>query len=186
MLTLLALAFQACLTLATSKLTTCSRDIWFKRFEVSRDLKTRATSLMNASFSLLFFGNKNLEVRTSFSMMEMVIVRDAWLEVSCHSRWITWLLSSLKPLWRNIRLITESNSPIVSEYLVRTGLVGIERSRLNESAIIKRSSLIEAWWEKEGFYNLSLILKSSVIMSKLLIFISVFLRYFKVEWEVLE
>ena len=44
---------------------------------MSRDLKTKATSLMNASSSLLFFGNKNLEVRTSSSTMEMVIVRGA-------------------------------------------------------------------------------------------------------------
>ena len=75
MLTLLALAFQACLTLAASKLTTCSKDSWFERFKVSRDLKTKITSLMNASSSLLFFGNKNLEVGTSSSIMEIVIIR---------------------------------------------------------------------------------------------------------------
>jgi len=44
---------------------------------VSRDLKTRAASLMNASSSLLFFGKENLEVRTSSSAMGMVIVRGA-------------------------------------------------------------------------------------------------------------
>jgi len=44
---------------------------------VSRDLKTRAASFMNASSSSLFFGNKNLEVRTSFSVMGIVIVRGA-------------------------------------------------------------------------------------------------------------
>ena len=98
MLTLLALAFQACSTLAASELTTCSRDSWFKRFEVLRDLKIRAASLMNASFSLLFFGNKNLEVRTSSSIMGMVIIRDAWSEVSHHSGWIIWLLSFLESL----------------------------------------------------------------------------------------
>ena len=44
---------------------------------MSRDLKTRAASFMNVFSSSLFFGNKNLEVRTSFSMMGMVIVRGA-------------------------------------------------------------------------------------------------------------
>ena len=42
---------------------------------MSRDLKTKATSLINASSSSLFFGHKNLEVRTSSSAMGMVIVR---------------------------------------------------------------------------------------------------------------
>ena len=53
-----------------------------------------------------------------------------------------WLLSSLDPLHRNIRLMTKLNSPVISEYLVGTGLVGIDSSKLNESVIIKRSSLI--------------------------------------------
>jgi len=75
---------------------------------------------------------------------------------------------------------------VVLEYLVGTGLVGSKRSKLNESASIKRSSLMEEWWEKEGSHNQCLILKSPVIMSKLLIFILVFLRYFKAEWEVSE
>jgi len=39
--------------------------------------------------------------------------------------------------------MTELDSPTVSEYLVRTWLVGIDKSKLKESAIIIRSSLIE-------------------------------------------
>ncbi len=54
-----------------------------------------------------------------------------------------WSLSSLDLLHRNIRLMTELDSPIVSEYLVGTGLEGVDSSKLNESAIIKRSSLID-------------------------------------------
>ena len=186
MLTFLTLAFQAYLVLATSKLITCSKDSWFKRFKVLRDLMIEETSLMNASFLSLFFGNKSLTVWTNSSSMKMVTVRGAWSEVSCQSRWITWLLSLLDLLWRNIRSITKSNLPLVSEYLVETGLVGSKRSKLNELASIKRSLLMEEWWGKEGSHNQSLILKSPVIMSKLLIFTSVFLRYFKVEWEVSE
>jgi len=37
----------------------------------------------------------------------------------------------------------ELDSPAVSEYLVGQGLVGEERARLKESAIIIKSSLIE-------------------------------------------
>ena len=41
--------------------------------------------------------------------------------------------------------MTESASLTVSEYLVETWLVGINKSKLKESAIIMRSSLIEEW-----------------------------------------
>jgi len=72
------------------------------------------------------------------------------------------------------------------KYLVRTWLVGINRFKLNESAIIRRSSLIDEWWEKEGFHKLSQMLKLPVIIKRFLIFTSVSLRYFKAECEELE
>ena len=78
-----------------------------------------------------------------------------------------------------MRSMVELASPIVSEYLVEQGLVGNERAKLKESAIIRRSSLMDAWWEKEGFYKLSLILKSPVKMRTLSMLTSVSLRYFK-------
>ena len=43
----------------------------------------------------------------------------------------------------NIRSMTKLESWPLLEYLVRTWLVGRERPRLKEFAIIKRSSLIE-------------------------------------------
>ena len=46
--------------------------------------------------------------------------------------------------------MTEFDSPTVSEYLVEAGLVGINKSKLNKSAIINKSSLIDRWWGKEG------------------------------------
>ena len=95
-------------------------------------------------------------------------------------------MSLLDPLQKNMRLMTKSDSSAISEYLVGIGLEGRERSKLNEFAMIKRSSLIDKWWEKKGSYDWSLILKSPVMMSKLLILTSVSLRYFKAEWEVLE
>ena len=80
-----------------------------------------------------------------------------------------------------MRSITEFDSPAISEYLVRQGLVRINKARLNESAIIIKSSLIEEWKEKDESYKLSLILKSPVIRRTLLMLTSVSLRYFKAE-----
>ena len=79
--------------------------------------------------------------------------------------------------------MVEFNSPIVSEYLVEQGLVEDERAKLKESAIIKRSSLIDEWWRKEVSHKESLMLKSSVMTKILSILISVSLRYFKAEWD---
>jgi len=90
-------------------------------------------------------------------------------------------LSSLDPLQRNIRSMTELDSSIVSEYLVGIGLVGVDSSRSNKSAIISKSSLIDEWYRKEESQRQSLMLKSPVIMSKLFIFTSVSFRYFKSE-----
>ena len=42
-----------------------------------------------------------------------------------------------------MRLITEFDSPGISEYLVRQGLVRLERVRLKKSARIIKSSLTE-------------------------------------------
>jgi len=82
-----------------------------------------------------------------------------------------------------MRSITEFASPVVSEYLVGQGLIGVDRVRLNESAIVIKSLLIEEWNGKDKFYKLSLILKSPVIRRTLLMLTSVFLGYFKAEWE---
>jgi len=79
--------------------------------------------------------------------------------------------------------MTEFASPAVLEYLVRQELIGINKERLNKSAIIIRSSLIEELKGKDRFHKLSLILKSPVIRKMLLMLTSVFLRYFKAEWE---
>jgi len=79
--------------------------------------------------------------------------------------------------------MTEFASPAMSEYLVGHGLVGVDSARLKESAIMIRLSLIEKWWEKDGSYKLSLILKSPVIRRMLSMLTSVSLRYFKAECE---
>jgi len=53
-----------------------------------------------------------------------------------------WLFNLFNPFQRNIRSMTEFESLTLSEYLVGTWLAGIDKSRLNKSAIIMRSSLI--------------------------------------------
>ena len=82
-----------------------------------------------------------------------------------------------------MRSMIEFDSPVVSEYLVEHGLVGLERVRSKESTIINKSSLIEEWKGKEGSHNLSLISKSPVIRIMLSMLTSVSLRYFKAECD---
>ena len=78
-----------------------------------------------------------------------------------------------------MRLITELASPAMLENLVGEGLVGIDNVKLNKSAMIIRSSLIEEWWGKEGSHKLSLMLKSPVSTRTLSMLTSISLRYFK-------
>ena len=82
---------------------------------------------------------------------------------------------------RNIRSMVKLASSIVLEYLVGQGLVGDERAKSKESAIIKRLSLMDAWWGKKGSHKLSLILKSSVMTRTLSMLTSISLRYLKTE-----
>jgi len=79
--------------------------------------------------------------------------------------------------------MTELASPAVSENLVGEGLVGIDNVKLNKSTMIIRSSLIEEWWGKKESHKLSLMLKSPVITSMLLMLTSISLRYFKAIWD---
>ena len=51
--------------------------------------------------------------------------------------------------------MTEFELLTLSEYLVGTRLVGNERSKLNESTIIRRLSLMEEWWGNNRSYKLS-------------------------------
>ena len=80
-LTFLAFVFQAWSIFDTSKLTTCSKDSWFNRVEVSRDLKMAMTSLTNVSSSSLFFSSENLDDWTNSSLIGIVIVRGVWSKV---------------------------------------------------------------------------------------------------------
>ena len=178
---LICLAFvsHTCSIFDMNRLTMSSSLSQSIKLEVSRFLMIAVASLTKVASSSLFFSIKSLDERIFSSAIGIDTVRGAWLDKSHQLGWIEWLLSSVDLLWRNIRSITEFDSPSVSEYLVREGLVGSNSSKLKESAIIMRLSLIDKWWGKEESYKLSLILKSLVIMRRLLMFTSVFLRYFK-------
>ena len=66
-----------------------------------------------------------------------------------------------------MRSIIEFASLAISEYLVGQGLVGVDRTRLNESAMIIKLSLIDEWNRKDESHKLSLILKSPIMMRTL-------------------
>ena len=100
------------------------------------------TFLIKLASSLLFFTMKNFDEMMFSSVMGIDTVRGAWSKESHQSGCMKWLLSSVKPLCKNIRLMTEFESPAMSKYLVETQWVGIDRSKLKESAMIIRSSLV--------------------------------------------
>jgi len=74
--------------------------------------------------------------------MVIVMVRGMWSNVRYQSGCIKWLFNLLDLLQRNIRLMTKFESLTLSEYLVRTWLVELDKSELNESVTIRQSSLI--------------------------------------------
>ena len=124
---------------------------------------------MNANSSLLSLMIKHfLELMCSLAM-RITIVKEAWSDKSYQSGWIKWLSNLLELLWRNIRLMTKLESCLLSKYLVGTWLVGFDSSNLNESAIIRKSSLIEEWWGNNRSYKLLWMLKLPVIIRRFVI-----------------
>jgi len=111
----------------------------------------------------------------------MLTERGAWSEDSQESERMMCLSNSTDPCQRNIKSITELDFPVVSENLVGPGLVGNDKARSKELAIIIKSSLMEEWNWKEGPHKLSRMLKSPVMIRTLLILTSVSFRYFKAE-----
>ena len=71
----------------------------------------------------------NFEDRITSPDMGISIKRGAWSDDSRDSERMEWLSNSFDLLQRNIRLMTELDSPSVSENLVGPGLVEDESSR---------------------------------------------------------
>ena len=143
-------------------MTICSSLSMLSILDVSNLLRLEMTSLMKLVSCLLFRNIASLDVWMDSSKIGMSMMRGTWSEERRHSGKMEWLSSSSEPCRRNIRSMTEFNLPAVSENLVGPGLVRDKKERSNESAIIIRLSLIEAWNGKDRSYKLSLMLKSPV------------------------
>jgi len=99
-------------------------------------------SLMKATSSSLSLIIECLVELMSSSTMGMGMVRGVLSDIRHQLGCIEWLFNLLEPLWRNMRSMTEFESLILFEYLVRTWLVGLDKSKLNESVTMRRSSLM--------------------------------------------
>ena len=87
-------------------------------------------SLINlVSYSLLGV-IVSLDVLMISSKIGISIESGAWFEDRQESGRMKWLSNSDDLFRRNIRSITELDSPAVSEYLVGQGLVGDDKARL--------------------------------------------------------
>ena len=183
MLTIFEFFVHTFSTVLANLLTILSRHKKLTILLVSMFLRALERSLINTCSSLLSLTMVCFLILMCSSMIRMTIVKGTWSNMSLHSGWIEWLSISLDPQCKNIRSMTELEFWSLSEYLVRTWLVGRERPRLKKSAIIKKSLLIEEWYRKKGSHKLSQILKFPVITKKFQILTSVSLRYFKAKWE---
>jgi len=112
-------------------------------FAVSNVLKFKIMSLINVVSCSLLGTMVSFDIWIISSTIGILIERGVWSEDKRDSGRMEWRSSSDEPFQRNIRSMTELDSPVVSEYLVEQGLVGEDRMRLKESAIIIKLSLIE-------------------------------------------
>jgi len=163
--------------------TVWSRANLLVRFSVSSLLMLLVSSAMNLSFYSLILMIVHLVVRTCSLSIEILTVSRTWSYEYLYSGWIIWLLSSNKFCLRNIRLMTEFDSFISSEYLVGTWLVDLDKHKSIESAMSVRKSLWKEWYGKNRSQILSLILKFPVIIKTLWILASISFRYFKAVWD---
>jgi len=109
------------------------------KFVMSRFLMDAIISLINYSSSSLFLMiDLFLELIFS-STIGIIVVRGMWLEVGYYLEWIKWLSSLVEPHQKNIILMTEFKSFALSEYLIGTWLMEIDKFKLKESAIIRWS-----------------------------------------------
>ena len=107
-------------------------------------------SKVNFDSSSLFLMIVCLTSGTNSSIIWISTTRGMWLEGYSESGRMEWLSSSTKLGCRNIKLITEFEFLLLSEYLVGTWLVGCEKYNSKESAMSKRISLWTEWKEYSG------------------------------------
>ena len=98
------------------------------------------TSSMNLDSSSLFFAMEYLNELMFSLAISILMVSGAWSNESWELRRMEWLLSLLEPLQRNMRSMVELEPLSVSKYLMGTMLVGLDSSKLKESATVIRLS----------------------------------------------
>ena len=160
-----------------------SRDSTSNKSLVSIDLIVLMRLLIKTFSSSLFLTIIHFLVWICSLTIKIVIVSRAWSKMKCYSSWIEWLFSSSDPNCRNIKLRIKFKSWLLSEYLVGTWLMGLDRPKLKNSAMSNNKLLWEEWCGYTESYKLSLILKSPVITKIFWISTSTFLKYFKTAWN---
>ena len=137
-LTIFEFLVHALSTMLAKSLTTLSNLGISEMLDMFNFVNDAITSLMNNSSSSLFFVIVLLQ-RLIFSLeIGIVIDKGTWSEVRHHSRWIKWLFNLEESHQRNIQSMTKFESLLLLEYLVRTWLIGHERFKLKESAMIMK------------------------------------------------
>ena len=142
MLMILEFFSQVLLTILANSLTMLSKLVMSDRLDMWRFLMDMVTSLMKATFSSLSLIIECLVELMSSSTMGMGMVRRVLSDIRHQLGCIKWLFNSLEPLRKNMRSITEFESLTLFEYLVRTWLVELDKSKLNKSVTMRRSSLM--------------------------------------------
>ena len=104
-------------------------------------------SKKNTHFSFLFLIIVLLMIGTNSSMIWILNTSGAWSKEYHNSGRIEWLSSSTEFSLRNIKLMTEFKSSLLSEYLVGTRLVEWENYKFKASATSKSISLWIKWKE---------------------------------------
>ena len=76
-----------------------------------------------------------------------------------------WLLNSSNPVLRNIRSSIKLESWELFRYHINTGIIDIDSSKLKLSTTSQSISVYDKWWGYNRSQLLSLMLKSSVMIS---------------------
>ena len=122
------------MALAIELITFSSDSTLVKLFE-SIDLIALIKLLMKDFSSLLSLIIKHFLFWTYSSIIGIVMVSGVWSKNKYQSGWMEWLSSSSDLYFKNIKSMTEFESWLLSEYLVRMWLVGDERLRDKESVM---------------------------------------------------
>ena len=162
---------------------TCSRFSLLEICFMFRLLTELMSSVRKFLSSLLFLMIVYFLVWMCFSKITILTVSRVWSDISLYSEWIIWLSNSDEVSQRNIRSMTKFELFWLFKHLVGTWFIYLEIHKLKESAISVRILQWLKWWGNKRSQLLSLILKSSVMTRTLLMFASVFLKYFKAVWD---